>query len=103
LVPFEPTSNAVALSPTSSSTGTEEGGPRASNEEDKVEEQTDPDVVMNDATASSLSAPPNDNDLPTWLAHMIGYLREVSEDDAWQDLVTEFIDFEKRGPPHGVS
>jgi len=34
---------------------------------------------------------------------MIGYLRRVSEDVAWQELVTEFVNFEKCGPPHGIS
>jgi hypothetical protein len=43
-----------------------------------------------------------DDSLPRWLAQMIGYLREVSEDEAWQDLVTEYVQFEKSGPPFGV-
>ena len=44
-----------------------------------------------------------DEDIPSWLTSMIGYLRGLSEDVTWQTLVTEFLDFEKRGPPHGVS
>jgi len=64
------------------------------------------DVVMEDATSSS--SPPkletrNDEDLPGWLAQMIVYLRGVSEEAAWQNLVTGFVDFEKCGPPAGVS
>lgn len=64
------------------------------------------DVVMQDATSSS--SPPklearNDEDLPGWLAQMIVYLRGVSEEVAWQNLVTGFFDFEKCGPPAGVS
>jgi hypothetical protein len=57
-------------------------------------------------TTSPPHAPPkpqNDEDLPPWLGLMIGYLRGVTEDVAWQDLVTAFVDFEKRGPPNGVS
>lgn len=42
-------------------------------------------------------------DLPSWLAQMIKYLRDVSPDDAWQDLVMEFVEFEKDSPPTGVS
>lgn len=64
------------------------------------------DVVMEDATSSS--SPPkletrNDEDLPGWLAQMMVYLRGVSEEAAWQNLVTGFVDFEKCGPPAGVS
>ena len=47
--------------------------------------------------------PHDDTDLPAWLLQMIKYLREVSEDVPWQDLVTDFVDFEKRGPPSVVS
>ena len=63
------------------------------------------DVVMQDATSKTLASldPQNDNNLPLWLAQMIAYLRGVSEDVAWQDLVTAFVAFEKCGPPHGVS
>ena len=64
------------------------------------------DVVMEDAMSSS--SPPkletrNDEDLPGWLAQMIVYLRGVSEEAAWQNLVTGFINFKKCGPPAGVS
>lgn len=82
--------------------------------------KADGDVVMQDATPSALelrnnsaavtqdttstsSQLRNDDGLPVWLSQMIGYLRGVSEDIAWQELVTEFVDFERRGPPHGVS
>ena len=63
------------------------------------------DVVMQDATSHSSSplGTQIDEDLPGWLAPMIGYLRGVSEEAAWQDLVTEFVGFEKCGPPPGVS
>lgn len=62
------------------------------------------DIIMEDATStpSALPEPQSDNDLLAWLALTIPYLRGVSEDAAWQDLVTGFVDFEKRGPPHGV-
>lgn len=47
--------------------------------------------------------PKKDDNLSPWLSLMIDYLRGVSEDAAWQGLVTEFVDFEKRHPPNGVS
>jgi hypothetical protein len=69
---------------------------------ESTEERADDDVVMGDA-----SLPPHrpqiDEDLPPWLASIIQYLRGVAEDVAWQDLVTAFVKFEKRGPPNGVS
>lgn len=62
----------------------------------------DTDVVMQDS-ASPSSGSQKDENLPTWLSKMIDYLREVSDAPAWQDLVSGFIEFEKGGPPHGVS
>ncbi|KDR77387.1 hypothetical protein GALMADRAFT_1326101 [Galerina marginata CBS 339.88] len=61
------------------------------------------DGMMQDTNPAALpSSPPrNDEDLPPWLAHMIAYLRGVSEDVAWQNLVTRFVEFEKHGPPAG--
>jgi hypothetical protein len=47
--------------------------------------------------------PQNDEDLPPWLTPTIKYLRSVSEENAWQNVVTEFVAFEKSGPPTGVS
>lgn len=67
------------------------------------------DVVMGDATSTTLSLsrlphkPQNDEDLPPWLASMITYLRGVAKEAGWQDLVTVFVEFEKCGPPNGVS
>jgi hypothetical protein len=60
---------------------------------------------MGDATsvASPLPKARNDDSLPTWLTPMINYLRGVAQDMAWQGLVTEFVEFEKCGPPNGVS
>ena len=46
----------------------------------------DPNVIMAD-----------DTDLPAYLAVMIGYLHGVAVDKAWQDLVTNFVAFEKAG------
>jgi hypothetical protein len=68
-------------------------------------EKQDDDVVMGnpDFNRSELCLPQNDNDLPPWLTLTIKYLRRVSELNAWQNLVTEFITFEKSGPPAGVS
>jgi hypothetical protein len=54
---------------------------------------SDSDVIMAD-----------DTDLPMYLSKMIGYLRGVAADREWQDLVTNFIAFEKTGRPvNGVS
>ena len=39
----------------------------------------------------------NDTNLPAYLNGMIGYLRGVAPDGAWQDLVTNFVAFEKSG------
>lgn len=63
------------------------------------------DVAMRDSIfeATRSNIPRNDDDLPTWLDPMVGYLRSVAEDTAWQDLVTEFFEFEKSKPPAGVS
>ena len=53
----------------------------------------DADVIMAD-----------DTNLPAYLTGMIGYLRGVAADRAWQDLVTRFVAFEKIGrPTNGVS
>jgi hypothetical protein len=53
----------------------------------------DADVIMAD-----------DTNLPAYLTGMIGYLRGVTADRAWQDLVTRFVAFEKTGrPTNGVS
>ena len=53
----------------------------------------DSDVIMAD-----------DSDLPTYLIPMIGYLRAVAADRAWQDLVMNLVGFEKVGrPSSGVS
>lgn len=43
-----------------------------------------------------------DKDLPTWLSRMIVYLREVAPDEPWQNLVSEFVQFEQSEPPNGV-
>jgi hypothetical protein len=69
---------------------------------------THDDVVMTDMDSagsplSELRLPQNDDNLPPWLMHTIKYLRSVSEENAWQNLLTEFVTFEKSGPPVGVS
>ena len=63
------------------------------------------DIAMCDGTFEPMPSniPRNDEDLPAWLVPMIGYLRGVAEETAWQDLVTEFVEFEKSNPPAGVS
>ena len=69
---------------------------------ESLQSENQDDVIMQDATSSTLPEPQNDDDLPTWLVPMIGFLHRASADAAWQDLVAGFVDFEKRGPPHGV-
>ena len=59
------------------------------------------DVVMDDEH-SEISTSPED-DLPPWLVPMIRYLREVTEDIAWRNLVNMFLMFERQRPPNGVS
>jgi len=66
-------------------------------------EKTD-DMVMGDPSPMDMPAhkPQNDVNLPTWLAARIQYLCGVAKDALWQNLVTEFVKFEKSGPPNGV-
>ena len=46
----------------------------------------------------------DDSDLPMYLVPMIGYLRAVAADRAWQDLLMNLVGFEKVGrPSSGVS
>ena len=68
-------------------------------------EKRDDDIVMGnpEPPLSELYLPQNNNNLPAWLTQTIKYLRSVSEEISWQNLVTEFIAFEKSGPPQGVS
>jgi hypothetical protein len=72
-----------------------------------IEDGATEDVTMHPPTPAASPSPSpksrNDDNLPTWLTQMIKYLRDVAEDTAWQDLVTEFVDFERHGPPNGVS
>lgn len=63
---------------------------------------TSDDVVMSDPP-SAAQKPQNDENLPAWLVPMIKYLRGVATDIAWQNLVTEFVEFEKGCPPTGLS
>ena len=70
-----------------------------------IEDGATNDVTMCLVTpaVSPLPKSRNDDNLPTWLTQMIKYLRNIAEDTAWQDLVTEFVDFERHEPPNGVS
>jgi hypothetical protein len=60
------------------------------------------DVVMSNSPPL-VQKPQNDVNMPPWLVPMINYLRGVATDTAWQNLVTEFVEFEKGDPPAGVS
>ena len=59
-------------------------------------------MVMGDVAAPA-QKPQDDENLPPWLAAKINYLRRVTDDPVWQNLVTDFVNFEKAGPPNGVS
>lgn len=39
----------------------------------------------------------DNQDLPTYLIGIIGYLHGVAADQAWQNLVSKFVTFEKVG------
>ena len=71
-------------------------------DENPTNQETTNDVVMGDAAAPA-QKPQDDKNLPPWLAAKIEYLRGVTDDAVWQNLVTDFVDFEKGGPPNGVS
>ena len=66
------------------------------------QEKVNDDVVMT-SPPSMVQKPQNDENMPPWLIPMIKYLHGVATDVAWQNLVTEFVEFEKGGPPTGVS
>jgi len=61
------------------------------------------DVTTSDELLGETPASANDKGLPPWLGEMIEYLRGVSAIRAWQDLVTDYVEFEKGGPPNGVT
>lgn len=74
-------------------------------------DDTQPTSAAVQSTAAhdiSMADPPSprpidDKNLPVWLSNMIGFLRQSSQDSAWQALLTEFVAFEKSGPVTGVS
>jgi hypothetical protein len=73
-------------------------------DENPTDQETADDVVMGDATLNTPAQKPQDDEnLPPWLMAKIEYLRSVNDDTVWQNLVTDFVDFEKGGPPSGVS
>ena len=53
--------------------------------------------------ATPAQKPQDDENLPPWLAAKINYLCGVTDDPVWQNLVMDFIDFEKAGLPNGIS
>ena len=55
------------------------------------------------STISPSTVSSNSHGLPSFLsATMITYLRGVSTSSPWQDLLTEYLDFEREGPITGV-
>jgi len=112
LISIDPTSNDVPTlnAPHDDAVPPSEVPPRSSNEGFTIGSMTSPQAEPiqlengpDDIVMSGAPKPHNDTGLPAWLLQMIKYLREVSEDVPWQDLVTDLVDFEKRGPPAGVS
>jgi len=78
------------------------GKPTAVGGEQLTQDKGNNDVLMGDLSPL-VQKPQNDINLPPWLVLMIKYLRGVATDTAWQNLVTEFVKFEKGDPPTGVS
>jgi hypothetical protein len=96
---------------TSANPGNLDNNPRDMNDNDVDNNRRDArvnsdDVTMKDGTATPnvFRAPPSDAEeiVPHWLSTMIGYLRDVSTNEPWQNLISELIVFEKSGPPTGV-
>jgi hypothetical protein len=58
--------------------------------------------IITDGIPPEVSLEEEETRVPTWLAQTIGYLRRVSADRAWEDLVKEFVQFETSGHPSGV-
>ena len=56
------------------------------------------------ASASEIATTANDSEgAPKFLsAPIVRYLREISDAEAWQALITEYFAFEKGGYPAGV-
>ena len=78
-------------------------GDSSGTSEDPVEQLVDSVLQPADVGDSDVIMA-NDMNLPTYLTGMIGYLCTVVLDQAWQDLVMNFVAFEKIGhPAKGVS
>ena len=60
-------------------------------------DQSIEELITNTSTGNTDVIMADDVDLPAYLTGMIGYLRGVAPDGAWQDLVTNFVAFEKSG------
>jgi hypothetical protein len=81
--------------------------PKTTNLENDTDTQNpNDDVAMTDGTGNNVeealpTSEVNEN-LPEWLGTMIDYLRGISTEKSWQTLITEFVLFEKSGPPSGV-
>jgi len=104
-----PVSNVPHVDPTpmnvSSSINIDVAQPSISSPQSNLESISQNDIAMCDGTSEATppNSPRNNEDLLAWLVPMIGYLHSISEDTAWQDLVMEFVKFEKSKPPAGVS
>ena len=78
------------------------GKPTAVGGKQPTQDKGNNDVLMSDSSPL-VQKPQNDVNLPPWLIPMIKYLHGVTMDTAWQNLVMEFIKFEKGDPPTRVS
>ena len=78
------------------------GDPTTVSGEQPTQDKGNDDVLMGDLSPL-VQKPQNDINLPPWLVPMIKYLHGVATDTAWQNLVTEFVKFEKGDPPTGVT
>jgi len=60
-------------------------------------DQSVEELISNTSTGDTDVIMADDTNLPAYLTGMIGYLHGVTPDGAWQDLVTNFVAFEKAG------
>ncbi|KIM35207.1 hypothetical protein M413DRAFT_20789 [Hebeloma cylindrosporum] len=98
-VAFSPPETAVNSASTAPITHVKPGNISIPIDHRPIQEGIDIDVAMEAPTTAQ--KPINDENLPPWLVPMIKYLHGVAVETTWQDLVTEFVKFERGGPPTG--
>ncbi|KAF8202531.1 hypothetical protein BJ912DRAFT_920884 [Pholiota molesta] len=68
-------------------------------------DKSNDDTMMEDENinaAATTTTTSTEEDLPDWLGQRAVYLREVSSDTQWQQLLEKFFAFERSGPPNGL-